>query len=312
MHRVSLLLMLLITFNTVNAEQPEHQRWIDRKSEGWFWYKSEPEPDDYEASEPSPGVPSSNQSKEETPNNPPLSSAWIRENIQFYLDAANDNPTPENVAAFLYIQRYAMDKSFAFMDAVQEATIGNPDLDEINRRPTATFANRKLDESATINHKKILDKISSNTGIFLFLDDSPSSISQNEIFDMLSRNHHFDVIKVSISDITPNLQNIAGIRPDKGHAEQMGIRSAPAVVLLRGDGLFDVISHALVSYPDLQKRILIGAKRLQIISDSDFDSTRPIVISINTLVSLPEPNSSVDSTVPIPPQDIINAFTGQR
>ena len=65
---------------------------------------------------------------------------WIREHIGRYRDAAIDDPTPQNVALYLYLQRVALDKSSRFAAATQRAVQLDPFLDEITRRPTATFA----------------------------------------------------------------------------------------------------------------------------------------------------------------------------
>ncbi|MCG7884217.1 MAG: conjugal transfer protein TraF [Candidatus Thiodiazotropha endolucinida] len=311
MCRILVGFISLILAGYATAEAPGGDRWLDRKSEGWFWYKAEPEPVEPEEVKQPPKQPVSTTPPPQEAGPAPLSSAWIRENIQVYLDAALDNPTPENVAAFLYIQRYAMDKSFAFMDASQEVTLGNSALDEINRRPTATFANRKLDETATANNKYIIDKISSTAGIFFFMDGSEASMAQAEVLDMLERNYQFDTVKIAAVELPPE-QYEQGIRKDSGHAQQMGITSLPAIVLLRSDGLFDIVSQAPVSYSDLQKRLLVGAKRLGIISETEFNSTRPISNITNTLVSLPESQGTNNSSVPIPADQIIKAFNGGK
>ncbi|MBL4606291.1 MAG: conjugal transfer protein TraF [Pseudomonadales bacterium] len=287
------------------------ERWLDRKGEGFFWYKEEAEPEEIEEvkkpePKPAPVAKSKPESAPEGP--PPLSSAWIRENMQHYLDAAIDNPTPENITVFLYIQRYAMDKSFAFMDASQDATVGHSMFDEINRRPTATFANRKLDDLATDNHKAVISDISQNTGLFFFMDGTENSVIQSSIIDMLTRNYEFDVVKIAIEQLPPELQD-KDIKFDSGHAKQLGITTTPAIALLRPDGTFDVISQAPVSYTDLQKRILVGAKRLGVISEKDFNSTRPIA-NIDKTLYFDLKKVSQTSSVPIQAKDLIKAFNG--
>jgi len=310
---IGLLFLATAVSATADTDTKETGRWVDGKSDGWFWYKSPPEPVEEEekkekelTASPSP----SQEIAEDSPGPAPLSSAWIRENIQLYLDAALDAPSPENVAAYLYIQKYAMDKSFAFMDATQEATLGHSDFDEINRRPTATFANRKLDDKATTNNQSIIKKISETTGLFFFMDGSEASMAQVQVLDMLKRNYQFETVKIAVTDIPPSLSE-SGIKRDNGHAEQMGITSIPALVLIRSDGVFDVISQAPVSYPDLQKRILVGSKRLGVISPDEFNSTRPLTNIAQTLVDLPGGNQQkANSATPIPAEQIINAFSG--
>ena len=311
MRYFSMLLFVLMFFQAhfSQASNSNQGRWLDGNADGWFWYDDpKPEPE-LEAEEALPEPPKMViQAPPVTAGPAPLSSAWIRENIQSYLDSAIDNPTPENVSAFLYIQRYAMDKSFAFMDAQQETTLGHPVFDEINRRPTATFANRKLDESASGKQKSIITKISRHSGLFLFLDGSEASIAQLQVINLLQRYQGFDLVKIAVSPLPPAL-NTSDVRFDNGHSEMMGVTSAPSVVLVRSDGVFDVISQAPVSLADLEKRLLVGAKRLAIISDEEFNNTRPIANIGDNLIGSPFQANAAD-TLPIAAKDIISAFSG--
>ncbi len=310
---IGLLFLATAGSATADADAKDTGRWVDGKSDGWFWYKSLPEPVEEEEEkeiEPTAAPPPQEVAEESDPGPAPLSSAWIRANIQSYLDAALDDPSPENVSAYLYIQKYAMDKSFAFMDATEEATLGHSDFDEINRRPTATFANRKLDDKATANNQIIIEKISATTGIFFFMDGSEASMAQVQVLDMLERNYQFDTVKIAVTDIPPSL-NKYRIKRDNGHAGQMGVTSIPAIVLIRSDGVFDIISQAPVAYSELQKRILVGSKRLGVITVDEFNSTRPLSNIATTLVKLPGDDSTEsESFTPIPAKQIINAFSG--
>lgn len=203
-----------------------------------------------------------------------------------------------------------MDKSFAFMDATQDVITGNPDLDEINRRPLATYANRKLDELATKNNNSLLNTISQSSGLFVFVDDSEASAAQLDIINMLERSYSFSTIKISSSQASAPLP---GTRPDRGHSDQMGIKNYPAVALVRSDGVFDVISQGPVSLPDLNKRILIGAKRLELIDETEFNSTRPINIMRTTPNEVPISAETKSKNVPpIPPAEIVKAFNGSN
>lgn len=305
----TLTIGLLIALPGV-AQDTTNGRWLDGKGDGWFWY-NEPEEVIEETEEEEPPTPTTVISPPAPPQGPaPLSSAWIRENMQSYLDAAIDNPTPENVSAFLYIQRFAMDKSFAFMDAQQQVTLGHPVFDEINRRPTATFANRKLDDAASSNNRDVISKISSSSGLFFFFDGSEASMAQLGVLDMLARNHQFDIVKISVAPIPDSLKE-QGIRLDNGHGAQMGVTTVPAIVMVKADGVYDVISQAPVSLNDLKKRILVGAKRLAVISEDEFNSTRPINnINLNLADSQPKALQPTSTNLPISAKEIVNAFSG--
>ncbi|MFK5893930.1 MAG: conjugal transfer protein TraF [Pseudomonadota bacterium] len=303
--------LLLLTVQGIQAQGLlTDERWIDRKAEGYFWYKDQVEPEPEELKKEKLPEPVALTPAPTEPVGPaPLSSKWIRENMQNYLDNAIDNPTPENISAYLLIQKFAMDKSFAYMDATESATLGNPLLDEINKRPSANFAKKELDRTANKTRKEVLQKISHNAGLFVFMDGSPASTAQSTIIDMLKRNYTFDIISIATVPLAPD-NTSQNVRPNKGHVEQLKVTSLPAIVMLRSDGVYDHISQAPVSFSDLQKRLLVGAKRLGVITKEEFDSTRSIrnielYSPVNTLAS-----STASDQLPIPAKDIVNAFNG--
>lgn len=78
----------------------------------------------------------------------PLSSAWLRENLDRYRDAAVDDPTPAKVRAYLLLQRVAMDRASAFARATQAVTLGDPLLDANVERPIASFEAQAMDAQA--------------------------------------------------------------------------------------------------------------------------------------------------------------------
>ncbi|MCU0833530.1 MAG: conjugal transfer protein TraF, partial [Chromatiaceae bacterium] len=113
-----------------------------RAEEGWFWYERAPEPAVTPEPAPTPEPPPLAEAAPATaPQGPrPLTAQWLRERLGAYRDAAIDDPSPENVALYLYLQRVALDKSSRFAAATQRAVQLDPMLDEITQRPTATFA----------------------------------------------------------------------------------------------------------------------------------------------------------------------------
>lgn len=305
MCRILVGFISLILAGYATAEAPGEDRWLDRKSEGWFWYKAEPEPVEPEEVKPPAKEPIITTTSTPQDTGPaPLSSAWIRENIQSYLDAAIDNPTPENVSAYLYIQRYAMDKSFTFMDSVQKATLGSPDLDEINRRPLANYAKNTIRRNTMENEKTILRQIAKQAGLFFFLDSSELSTIQTKVVNMIEETYGFYAINITDD---PNIMNSPNTRANEGRSEQMGINSFPSIALITPDGTYDVIARAPVSLSELKTRILVGSLRLGLIDDSDYNMVR-LVDSSST--QTPVINKRSSSNVPISPREIISIFNG--
>ena len=139
------LLSALVCLSLLPPSQSEAAGFYFREQEGWFWYEREPEqpPAPEPPPPPEPTAPAESPLAETAPEGPkPLSAEWLREHIGAYRDAAIDEPTPENVALYLYLQRVALDNSSRFAAATQRAVQRDPFLDEITQRPTATFAAR--------------------------------------------------------------------------------------------------------------------------------------------------------------------------
>ena len=106
------------------------------KERGWFWYEepiSDDEPVEDVAPPPEPPPPKEIKA-EQPPAKPaeakPLSAEWFRKNMEKYRDKAIDEPTPENVSAYMYLQRVVLDKSEKFAQVTQQVVMSDPVLDE--------------------------------------------------------------------------------------------------------------------------------------------------------------------------------------
>lgn len=119
---------------SVNDRPDTSSSFYENSEDGWFWYKDEKDeprkPEQLKKQTPSP------QEQLKNAENPEkaFSVAWLRKNIPRYLDLAIDNPTPENVRAFLLIQRIMLDKAENFSQAVQAQVVGDVLIDESARR----------------------------------------------------------------------------------------------------------------------------------------------------------------------------------
>ncbi len=282
--------LLLLASLTLGAS---HQAWAqdstssgfyERKEEGWFWYKEEPKEPEKKPEKPKPKPvaetkPAPSKPTDPQPSGPEMFSAkWFRENLPKYKDLAWNDPTVENVRTFLYLQRFAIDRSEQFSDATELAVVGDPFLDEITRRPAATFASQQVDRDAGNAKNMLLKSVADRVGIFFFYksDDDYSEL-QAPLIKMLEQGEGFSIIPVSMdgkplpSGIFPNYKT------DEGHAKQLGIVTFPAVYLASPDGQFAPIGQGPMSLPELNHRILVAAKRNGWVSDEEFNRTRPVL-----------------------------------
>ncbi len=288
---IALLLSAVIAF-PVSAQ--ESDRFINRKAEGWFWYAIEPvekEEEPEEIPEPIAEAPEPEATPEPVdvkPKAPQLfSSAWLRENIDKYLDSAIDNPTVENVEAFLYLQRLSMDKAERFADAAEMAVTGNPMLDEMTRRPTSTFGTQKVDAVAGKRKENLIMELADRVGVFFFYDSKDEySQSQAPLIKLLEQSG-FAIIAISDDGAPiPGFENDFNYKKDSGHAEALAVTTRPAVFIASPEGKFASVGQGMMSLPDLNNRIVLAARKEGWVTEDEYNNTRPLTNSDNLAIIL--------------------------
>ncbi len=101
-----------------------------------------------------------------------------------------------------------MDRSEQAQDAYELAILGDPYLDEVSRRPYATFASQQVDSKAGKERQTLLGTVASRVGLFFFYQPNCEMCEiQAPIVKMLEQGYGFTVVAVS-SDGTPFPGNI--------------------------------------------------------------------------------------------------------
>ena len=275
-----LLLLLLSPPASVADGGAFYGRWSD----GWFWYEPEPkkppemppeetpEPAQPAASaEPSPKLPT------EAPAGPsPLSAAWLRENLEAYRDAAIDDPSPQNVALYLYLQRFAVDKADRFAEATQQAVLRDPFLDENTQQPIASFAANLANHQAAEARDETLTALAKTAGIWFFhRADCPYCEAQAPLLQVLSSRYGFGVQAIAIDGRSLPSGLYPDYKTDRGQARRLGVVATPALFLVRPPDQVLPLAQGVLSLTQLQARILTAAAEAQWIAPSQFQRTRP-------------------------------------
>lgn len=282
----------------------QKSRFYERNQEGWFFYEVKPEePEIKIVEEPLPPVPAVVENPPEPveqesqkPLPPPaFSSQWLKENMPKYQEIAIDNPTIENVSTYLYLQRMAMDKAHAYAQMSQLAVVGNPFLDEATNRPFAAFASQDLDRKAGIRSSETVKLVGERAGLFFFFkSDCESCMIQKPIVDIVAKMDHFSIVPISVDG--QNLQNTPfdGFRVDDGHATMFGVQNLPALYLVTPDGIVSPISQTMLSLEELRERILAVARRENIITQEEFNKTKPLLSTNNNIAQMILENDNAD------------------
>ncbi len=262
--------------SAVAASTADCCRWYGDHERGWFWYEPEPEPEEDFLPEldlpPVAAAPSV-----EKPADPPvLSAAWIRKYLEQFQERAIDNPTPENVAAFLYIQRAMMDKSQRFAEMVQNVVRQDPFLDQNTRRPIAAFGNNLFAREALAARKELLEKIARQAGIFLFFQSTCKHCEiQAPVLKSLQERYGFVVFPVSLDGQPLGNGMYPDYATDRGQARALGIVKTPAMFLGKPSGQEIVpLGQNTLAMPQLEEAILAGARDAGWITPEEYNRTQ--------------------------------------
>jgi len=267
------------------ANDTNDARFTERKEEGWFFYnetyEEEPEKVEPPPPEPPPTVtvvePPKPQEMAPAPSEPPppLSAEWMRENLPKYMDRAWNDPSPENVQAFFTLQRYAMDRSGEFAEVAQKVTMGNAMLDESSRRPFSTFAAQDLDRFAGQQRTALLDKIASTAGLFVIYS-SECRLCQTMAPVLAHLNGQFEMTPISMDGKDLPGAPFPRMRPDQGHAEQLGVQALPAIYLVSQEAEFIPLAQGATSLTELRERIVLGAMQMGLVTQEEYNRTRTV------------------------------------
>lgn len=257
--------------------------FYERGSEGWFWYHDPKEQTSPAAARPpetpAPMEPPPVVEPAPAPGPAPLSTRWLRENLETYRDRAIDDPTPENVAAYLYLQRVAMDKASRFAKVSERVVQSDPLLDEITQRPTATFGANLANKTAGAQRDALLGTIAERASLwFFFRSDCPYCAAQAPLLSHLARMYGLHVLPVSLDGASLPSGVFPDFVRDAGQAAALGVRSTPAMFLVDPTApAFAPIAQGLLSMAQLQDRLIGGAVTAGWISESEAGLAKAVV-----------------------------------
>lgn len=249
--------------------------------DGWFWYEDPPlpaelppVPETAEVPAPEP-LPAASPAPPAAPEGPRfLSVAWIRENLDHYRDTAIDNPTPENVRAYLYLQKVMMDKASDFTAASQVVTMGDPLLDATAERPLSSFGVHAQDRAAYLARQSVLKELAGFTGLmFFFRSDCPHCHAMAPVVENLARRLGFAVVAVSVDGRPLGNGLFDDFRRDDGQAAILGVQTVPALFVARPPDRILPVGQGSMALETLEKRLLMIARQQGWVTEQAYDST---------------------------------------
>jgi len=283
---VSLFLYIIYICCTISPVFAYKNSFFFNHEEGWFFY-NEHFDEELEQNATLPKItqsPKPEQQPEQDqnatkPEGPPvLSALWIKENLEKYKLRAIDNPTPENVAAFLYIQRVMLDKSQRFSDEVRHVVQMDPLLDQNTRRPIAYYGGYLANRLALKKQKELLRKIAKQAGIFFFFQGGCSHCEiQAPNLKLLHDRYGFTIFPISLNGLPLKNNIFPDFLTDSGQAEALGVIKTPAMFLGHpASNTIIPLGQSTLAIDQLRERILVAARDAGWITKQEFNEARKV------------------------------------
>jgi len=245
------------------------------KARGWHWKELfpedvEPEPD---APVPPPPAPPAPQAD---PGPKPLSAEWLRVNIPLYLDKAVEDPTPQNISNYLYLQKFAMDAADRFSQAYRRVVLADANLDESASSPVWNGATKAMEAAADKARRSVIASLAKEWGLwFFFRSDCEPCHVQAPVLEAFARLYKFSVLPVSLDGAPlPNGPFGKKYVVDVGQAAKLGVKGTPTVLLVKAPSTIVPLSYGMSSIPELEARLIELAAEMGVITPEQYQSTR--------------------------------------
>lgn len=258
-------------------------KWFGDRDRGWHFYEPDPEPEE-EVVEvvpevaPPEVVPPAAEAKPEPapPAGPaPFSVKWIRDNIDRIRDTAIDDPSPENVSAFLYAQRVMLDKAETFSGVMRKVSTEDPVINENVRQPGSTFGYHAANDFAREGKGAALNKLKKTVGVWFFFDSTCRYCAvQAPVIEELKNDYGFSVMAISRDGAPLPNGYFKNFVTDAGQAARLGIEVTPAIVIVRPPDQMAVVGQGLMARDELLDRIIEVAGENKWLSDDEFQDTK--------------------------------------
>jgi conjugal transfer pilus assembly protein TraF len=229
--------------------------WWERSDEGWFFYKDPPKEE--EKKEEIKEV-KTIEIPETLPE--PLFTERMKRWGEELLSRAMENPTIENVKAYMQYNNLMMRLSENFSLAWQKVLMMYPELE--SPVPVSDADKDLYFEAEREREREIIYELSKRAGLFFFYDGScPYCERQAYYLNRFRLEYPFFVIKPVTLDgsVYPEFPDTL---MDNGISQRLGVTTVPSIFLAFPPDRFERISTGLVTTGELKRRLIWYAREI--------------------------------------------------
>jgi len=253
---VLISLLLTVLFALTAYSQPY---WWEKEDEGWFFYKDHPweeEKKEEVKEEKKPEV----KRESPAPGPEPLFTERMKKRGEELLSRAMEEPTIENVKAYMEYNNLVMKLSENFSLAWQKALMMYPEFE--GPVPVSDADKDLYFQSVRKREQEILQGLSREAGLFfLYSSSCPHCERQALHLRRFMAEHPYFVVKPVSSD--------GGVLPefpetmmDNGIFSRLGVDKVPSIFLAFPPDRFERISVGLLTADELKRRLIWYASEI--------------------------------------------------
>lgn len=202
---------------------------------------------------------------------------WLQQNYKLLEERAIDDPSDENVAAYLYVRRISMDKSQRFSDKVRDITNADPLLNENNRIPYASAGAQAIRSASLLAQEKATRELANVGGLVVFVDGNCRFCAmQMPIVKVLRNQYGMEALVVSLDGKRPQGYDGAIVR-DNGLYRKLDLKLTPSIVYVhrphaysegKDGNEYRVIAQGFYALDELVKQIAYAGHATKLLSAS--------------------------------------------
>jgi conjugal transfer pilus assembly protein TraF len=232
---------------------------------GWFWYEAPPPPPpkpEPVVSAPAPAAPPKPAQSAPAPKKEPpvLSVKWVEKHLEEARLRAIDDPTTENVGAYLALQKIMFDKARNFALAGQKALREYPALNPGTFVPIDANSLRNFEAYTQQVRPVAMQDVVKKAGLWFFFESTCAfCVQQSQQLGMLMKN----VPGLAVLPISIDGKGLPGYDgpnnfwvPDRGQAARLGVKIYPSVVLVWPPNHFAFVAQGNEAWSVIESNIL--------------------------------------------------------
>ena len=285
--KIALVLSLLFCANSfANTVEPQQKPKNDRgffsdDARGWHFYEDPKEDEDKEDEDVTINtLPPVSSEQSEMKQEVRLDIQWLRDNIPKLMDAAQNNPTKENISKYAYAQRLMLDMSSRFATKMSEYMAMDTLLDEEKRRPTTTIGLSGFSKQIYESKKQAMDLINEKAHLWYFYKSTcPYCQKQTPILNTLHELYGTEILAITMDNVrSPGMESFKH-RADTNliASRKMGVTRTPTIVMMKNDGSGYVnVTVGIETLERLEDRIILLGKEMGLISDELYEKTKAV------------------------------------